>query len=566
MSIGIRLGAFCVAFFSLVFLFMPALTPASPGFVYTLGITALLAAALPLPSDYKKEPYSNGYRLRASYSRRLWAVGGGFAAVLLLGALGSWSLFRADAYFGLLGEERQGTFEALLPPIDIQKAPLVSNSMAMRAAEKKLSEVPALGSQVSIGTLTKQLVRGDLYWVAFLEHRGFFKWFSRGSTPGYVMVSANDPSDVQLVTELDGKPMNLKFLDSAYFGNNQVRHLYLSGFANKMLTAFSPEIDETGRPYTVATIFERKVLWRGAEAVGTVVLDVQTGEFKSYSVEDTPAWVDRIQPETFVRTQLEDRLYLIHGWFNPSDKDRLGVSGDLDLVYGADGRSYYFAGHTSVAREGGLVSFSLIDTRTKEATRFTMSGVTERVAKAAAEGANPEKKYEATNALPFMVDGVPTYVMALRDSTGIARSYAMVAIEDFQKVAVAETLAATARQFQAKLTMDKTRLDTATSSELAKVTARVIRKGSEVRGGNTSYLLVLKGHHGKLFAAGPDLAETLAVTNEGDEVEVKFGNSTARVVGLVSFRNLTLEPKALAEDKNEPKQDVLVRAHEVKAP
>lgn len=65
----------------------------------------------------------------------------------------------------------------------------------------------------------------------------------------------------------------------------------------------------------------------------------------------------------------------------------------------------------------------------------------------AAEGVMPEKRYSATNALPFMVHGEPSYVMALRDGTGLARAYAVVNMRSFNIVATGETLQAAIRLY-----------------------------------------------------------------------------------------------------------------------
>jgi hypothetical protein len=111
----------------------------------------------------------------------------------------------------------------------------------------------------------------------------------------------------------------------------------------------------------------------------------------------------------------------LNGWPNPSDKDKLQIAGDLDVVYGTNGRAYFYRGLSSTGGDAGLVGFVMVDTRTKEVTRYNLQGVTAAIAQATAEGVFPEKKYTATNPLPFMVEGRASYVMALRDGTGIAR-------------------------------------------------------------------------------------------------------------------------------------------------
>lgn len=96
----------------------------------------------------------------------------------------TWGLTRSDAYYAQLGAETDGSFNELLPPIDINQAPLVSEDMAVRSAEKQLADVPALGSQVELGAFQKQLINGKLYWVSFLQPSSLFKWLSMDGTPG----------------------------------------------------------------------------------------------------------------------------------------------------------------------------------------------------------------------------------------------------------------------------------------------------------------------------------------------------------------------------------------------
>ena len=523
--------------FSLMWYFSSfTLNPAFGGFWFFVVLIGAVSFGIPAPSELH---YNN------AFNERGWKrVGLAFLAVvvfLLFTIVSSWAAFHASAYRELLGPVTSGKLEEALPSLDLEQAPLVSESMAERAAEKRLSEVPALGSQVEIGSLEKQIINGKLYWVAFLEHRSFSKWFTQKSTPGYVRVSAHNAEDVHLVQEVDGKKLSLKYLDSSYGFSNAKRHLRVNGFATDGIGDFIPEIDESGRPYLVAALHSPTVGFLGQDANGAAVLDVQTGEVKRYSLTNLPTWIDRIHPESFIKTQLEDRLHLVNGWFNPQDEDRLAISNDLDVVYGADGKSYYFAGLTSVAREGGLVGFMMVNTRTKEVRQFQVSGVTEPVAQSAVEGVMPEKKYEATNALPFLINGTPVYAMALRDNVGIARAYGIVSLTNFQKVAVSNTFAATVREFQNKLAIDATMSNASTQGTLKPFKGKIWRIASEVRGGNTQYTMTLADDEtGHLYVAGPDLSDDLALTQSGDLVEGKVVASSSRVQNLQSFVNKTI--------------------------
>lgn len=477
--------------------------------------------------------------------RTITKIHGGVAMTCLIvivgGTIYGSGMLNASSLHARLVESPAKVFSEVLPPLDAKNAPLVSRLTADRMAAKTLSEIPALGAQVEIGVLEKQLIGGKLYWVGLLEYKSHLSWLNRSGTPGYVKVSATDASDVDLVTKVDGKELNLVYLTSASFHQDAARKIYNSLKWTSFFTDLSPEIDDRGMPYIVASIIEPTIGFGSSKTIGTAVLDPQTGVVTQYGLTDTPAWIDRLQPESIVTSMVEDRLEYLHGWFNPSKKDLLKVSGPADLVYGADNRAYFYYGLTSAGNDkSGSVGFMLVDTRTAEATRYSYSGATERMAQLAVEGVNPEKKYDATNALPFLVDGVPSYVMALEDRSGIVRAYGVAEVQDSQRVAVADTLPAAVRAFQSKSRVNRTGLPGTGVSTTTTLKTTVARIASEVRQGNTQYTLTLTDKGGTLFTADVNRSEYLAITKQGDIVEVTVDGADEVSQSIVEFKNLTI--------------------------
>ncbi|MDE1171184.1 MAG: hypothetical protein PW734_08265 [Verrucomicrobium sp.] len=425
-----------------------------------------------------------------------------FGGSIAIASLSSWSLFHTEAYRAQLGVEEKATLSTSLPPLQLDKAPLVSEDMAERAAEKSLATDANLGSQVNLSRPTRQIVDKKLVWVSFLQPRDFFKWLKDGHTPGYVVVDANDASNVQLVTQLHGKPLALRYTRGAFFGDDVERHLYQAGFRTVGLTDFSEELDDEGNPYYVVTLYQHTIGFNGDEATGVATVDAQTGEVKQYGINDAPAWIDRIQPAWFVKEQAQNRGYYAAGWFNPSDTDRTEVS-SVDLVYAADGHADYYVGMTSLGKKSGLIGFMLVDSRTKKVKSYVLSGASEQAAIAAAEGVLPEKHYTATAALPFMLNSTPTYAMTMRDATGIARGFALVSIHDISKVVVADTLQAASRQYQMKLSQDPTSVQGSTAVTNQTLTGTVSLIGSDIRNGNTLYYFTLDSMPGRIFMVRP---------------------------------------------------------------
>lgn len=489
-------------------------------------------------------------------SRPLWAKVVWVVALLLFvgtSFLTTSAMLHSEAYRDLLGKETAADFNSALPPINIDQAPLVSQDMALQAMQKRLSELGAQGSQLAVRPPVKQLFQGKLVWVAFLDHSGFFKWYKDEVTPGYFIVSANDPADVRLVMELHGQPLKMRYLESAYFGDHVYRHVYSSKFAMRTigLTDFEPEIDDDGNPFYVGTTYEHKVGFSGGETTGIVTVNAVTGEVVQYALGKEPGWVDRIQPEEFVHQQMADRGEYIHGYINLNKEGMMQVEGDLDLVYGSDGRPYWIGGMASIGRNNGLSGFYFVDSRTKAVRWFKVPSVTQETAEHAVENVNPEKHYKATNPLPFLVGGVPTYVMAMRDGQGVSRAFGMVDMRNNQVIAVADTLSATLRSYQAKRSTNRVGAAIGTASQTVDLEGKVMRIASEFRNNQTMYYVTLDANEkypGIIFTGSSDLSEELVLTKPGDTVQLAFSDSGTRVVGMSKFHNTDIpSPKTAKE-------------------
>jgi hypothetical protein len=511
-----------LVFFGLTYAFLPTLS-----FDFGAIYIVLFVSALPV----------------VLLSGRVGAIAALVAAFVLYLALTFFttaSFLHADRYRDLLGKEVVSDFQDALPPIDIDQAPLVSRDMANQAMQKRLSDIASLGSQVRVGSPVKQLVNGKLVWVAFLEHSGFFKWFKDSTTPGYLVVSAHDPADVKLVMELKGTPLKMRYLQSAYFGDDVERRAYSDGLRTVGLTGFEPEIDDEGTPYFVGTIYEHSVGFGGANATGLVTVNVLTGEVAKYKISEVPTWVDRIQPENFIADQMHDRGEYINGYVNLNDEGRMRVDGELDLVYGSDGRAYWVGGMTSKGTNNGLSGFYFVDSRTKALRWFKVPSVSQSTAAHAVENVNPEKHYKSTNPLPFLVAGAPTYVMALRDSQGVSRAFGMVDMRNNQVIGVADTLNATLRSYLAKRSTNKVSAEVGIEAEERVIEGKVVRISAEFRNNQTMYYLTLNTGDktmGNVFTGSSDLSEELVLTKPGDMVELSFSDSSTRVVAMSKFHN-----------------------------
>lgn len=464
--------------------------------------------------------------------------------LLVVPLLTSLPMFRSSAYQKLIGKVENGDdLKNHIAPISLDKIRVVDEELAMLLGEKIIGSQPSLGSQAEIGEFTIQKVNDELYWVAPLLHTGFFKWYNNSEgTPGYVMVSATNERDVKLIQNINGKPLKIKYQPSAYFGSRIDRHVYFNGYATTGLEDFNFEIDDAGNPYWIVTKYKKTIGFAGNDATGVLTVDAQTGEIKEYNIDNTPLWVDRIQPISFVEEQLNDWGEYVHGYWNFSNENKLQTTEGLTLVYGENHKSYWYTGLSSVGKEESTVGFVLVDTRTKETTYYKQSGATEYAAQSSAEGKVQEKGYHASLPIPYVINNIPTYVMTLKDDGGLVKMFAMVSISDYTIVGVGNTMRETLMAYKNVYNMADNGINPESITSKKSLKSVVSRISSDVKNGNSFYYFTVKDYP-NIFVGSSQLSNELPVTVVGDSITISFDVDLEEVIDVSSFENKNIGKK-----------------------
>ena len=453
-------------------------------------------------------------------------------------------ILHAKAYRNLIGDVKTSKFEKDVSPVSLSEIRLVDEDMAMKLGDKKLGEDPALGSVARLGTFNIQSVKGKLYWVAPLVHRDIIKWItSLDGTSGYVMVSASNPQDVRLVQNIDNNPIKIVYQPEAYFLQDLHRHMYLKGIVNVGMTDFSFEIDDEGHPYWVTTLYEHKIGYSGADAVGVATVNASTGETKRYSIKDAPKWIDRIQPENFVVDQINDWGLYVKGFLNSviSEEGVLVPTQGTSLVYGNDGKAYWYTGITSAGGDESTIGFMLVDTRTKEAKLYKQPGATETAAMTSAEGKVQEKNYQATFPVMYNILGKPTYVMSLKDKAGLVKMVAFVSVEDYSVLGLGETKEDALRNYREALSSKGNSIKIENDETQQSTEGTVTRINQEVENGNTFYYLTIDSDTSKIFRATSKTSSELPLTQVGDKVKLSYQKGEKGLVDITEFDNLNIQ-------------------------
>lgn len=489
-------------------------------------------------SDYKRDAKANKkYQILAISGLVMVIVG--LANMLVLPIITSAPLFFNQSYRNLLGEVQESSFTADIEPINLSQIRIVDEETARKLADKKIGEVPALGSETQLGEMVLQKVKGKLYYVAPLEHRGIFQWinnFSRGSK-GIVMVSATNPQDVKLIQNINGQDVYLKYQMKSFFFDYLPRYLYFHGIVNVGMADYSFEVDDELNPYWVVTLYKNKVGYAGADAIGALTVNAQTGEINRYSLSDIPSWVDRVQPEDFVYTQIRDWGEYVNGFWN-SMFAKAGTlrptSSQLHLIYGNDDNVYWYTGITSSGKDESTVGFVLVNSRTKEAKWYKVAGADETGATKSAEGQVQEKGYRAGYPILYNINGVPTYIAPLKDKEGLLKAVSFISVENYNLVGVGPDIESALRSYQQNLLSKGNSF--VPSNDIAPTTlqGKISRISQVVKGGESYYYFMLAGDT-RVFVGTANTSPKLPLASVGDSITIIVNDTKETTLNINQF-------------------------------
>lgn len=447
--------------------------------------------------------------------------------------------FQWKAYRDQLGEPEIKKFDNEVQAIDVAQIPIVDENLALQLAQKKLGERPALGSQVALYSATIQMVDGELVWVVPLYHSGFFKWLTNLSgTPGYIVVSATNTNDVRYV-----EGYKIKYHPGSYLLFDIIRKVRFGPGLMTGITDYSFELDDEGQPYWAISTYKNSRGFSLPEADGIILLNATTGQMDRYGMDEVPEWVDRVQPEDFVLTQIANRGNYVHGIFNFANKDKYRPSEGHNIVYN-NGRCYLFTGLTSVGSDDSAIGFIMVDMVTKEPIMYEMSGATEEAAQRSAEGRVQDLKYRATFPIILNIDSQPTYFMTLKDNIGLIKQYAFVSVTNYSTVGTGESVSAAMRDYENKLRSDGVTTIGKLGGVVEQLEGTILRISGEYSGGNTVYKFLLSEKPNILFIAESTAGAELALTQPNDKIQVEYSLSSDGTAEVTSFDNLLFTQKA----------------------
>lgn len=452
--------------------------------------------------------------------------------VAVISGISGSAMFNAKSYSEILKVSDSDFTADLSESVETDSIALMDTASARMLGDREIGALSDVVSQFDVSNDYIQIdCNGKPIKVSALEYADFFKWVNNNDVgvKGYVTV---DPVSMSASFE---HSEGMKYIPSAHLTENAKRYIWMK-HPTLMTENLHFEIDESGKPYYIATIVEKTIsLFGGKTVSGCVVLDPVSGETVIYNVSDIPRWIDVVFYGDLICEQYNWYGMYQNGFMNSlfakkgckqvttysSEDDSSDEKPVSDYGYVAkDGDIWIYTGVTSVNGDSSNIGFLLANERTGESRYYAIAGADEKSAMAAAEGEVQEKGYQASFPSLINVEGNPTYIMVLKDSGGLVKLYAAVNVEQYNIVTTAATQAECIAKYKAMLGISEVQTPADEAKNVTVTIASV--KYIDIDGNTYIYLIDTENN---IFKAKASEHENMLLLEAGDTVELSCSGS-----------------------------------------
>lgn len=372
------------------------------------------------------------------------------AGLLLLGILKltGIKLFHAKDYAEQLtislstSDELNSTFDYEKGDIEL---PTIDKALASKLAQARLDEYGAQYS-IDIDNFTiisvKRNGKTELLRVTPLEYENIFVSMSRMNkgTIGYIEVNVvTKESKLVKFDDNDG----LKYMPSGVFKYDLDRHIR-SKYPSTLYAHKYFEIDDEGNPYWVIPTLKKEIgIFDGTTPEGIIIVNPINGEIDKYKLGEQPSWVQRCVDEEVIEAQANNALKLKNGFWNQyfEKKEVFQLSDGYNYLL-KDNATYYISCITSPnENDQTSIGFLIINLKTKEAIRYSCSGITEMRAREIAMYDERVKAQALDSTWPILVSyhGVPTFFVVLKNDVQ-EQKIVFINVETGEMVAIGDNI------------------------------------------------------------------------------------------------------------------------------
>lgn len=468
----------------------------------------------------------------------------------------TFSMFHSDRYASLLvpNEEKRDTS---MPLIDQSQARLVTPKLARKRAAELLSssDEQGIGSRVVIGEMWGNEIDGTMWWIAPLEHSGFFRWLNFDNTPGYIMVSQFNELNAKFVQD---KP--IKYGIEAWYWDNVYRHLYANGHVSYSYEDAVFQIDDEGNPHWLVGMSEPQVGFAAYMPVRWALVDANTGDISIYDdPADVPEWVDRLYPQDIIANRFDDWGCFSQGfgscWF--SKQNVIQSTPGISITINPSGEIIYYSGtqFANAKAEGASSGVFITNARTAETTFYPRAGITETAAKSVMDQAYANfDGYRADTPLLLSINGMEAYFAIVLDAAGVRKGFAIVAQDNRNTIGTGNSVQAAVSDFMRSMQRSKRDLafESGSGSSGHEFEGLVVTYLPYVQNGRTVFYVSIDTLPNKILEVSEEKISEIVATKVGDPVRVSVDNTQPGIVYVTSFDNLRVN---LSEEGLQPVVD-----------
>ena len=451
------------------------------------------------------------------------------AVTIIVGAISGARALNARAYSAILDIK---TVEHVQLPVvnDLRKIPLMDTESSKQLGNRKIGSLNEIVSQYEVSDSYMTIsYKNDPVKVAALKYADFWKWNAnrKEGIPGYVIVYPND-----LTADYVELKEGMIYVPSARFSEDLARHIWVH-YPTVFFDNIHFEIDDSGKPYYVASTYEHTIgLFGGKKITGAIIVDPVTGEMNRYSSSNLPKWVDIVYNGDYIATYFDIYGRLINGFWNSIFGQKGLIESTTTTVYNSDNEAVrsndfgyivrdddvlVYTGVTAVTNDESNVGYLMANERTGEISVSFFESTDEDSVMRAAEGEVQEKGYRASFPSLIEVNGMPAYVMVLKDNLGLVKLYAVVDAAQYSHMTVAESLEKAITQFSG---------NTINTDTMKEKTITVKRIELITEDGNTMVYLVDEDNNIYCSSFLPEMlliekGDTLTILTDGQQFTLK---------------------------------------------
>jgi hypothetical protein len=438
-----------------------------------------------------------------------------------------------------------------LPPTNTDHIVLVSQDVAAYKGQQVLGQTGQnLGSTYHLeqDQYALQSVNHHLYWVAPLVYNNIFTNLSNSTTPGYVVIDAENPdAQPQLRT---GPGYQLHYVPGALFNQDLLRHVYLSGYTNGDLEDPTLEVRDDWKPFFTISLMQPSRGFTGEVLAKVLLVDPQSGDIQSYDPQDVPSWVDRVIPSSTVTDYLTWwGKYENAPWFNPSGSGQQAPSGDPELVYNDVDQPVWLVPMTSnTGSDNSSTGVFLFSTRKNEADFYPLSGLAVGDTVTNAFQSNPHniRNYDVSSVQLYQIYGEPTWVAIFTQSASIGATFQAVGLLDARDVQGADVQMESSRDaaladYNQWLASHGNTAGGPSQKGTPQSVQGIVKRIAPVAQGNTTVYYIWIEGQSHIFTASLNLSAKLPLVQPGDMVTGTYLDTGETVEALQTFDDLSIQ-------------------------